>query len=162
MVFLMIPTPLAMIGFGFSEAVAGDVIRWHVVAMFAPSFFTGFLIKWLGTRPIAIAGIILLIIAAFIAFSGLSQSHFYISLILLGVGWNFGFIGATNMLANAVSPQDRAVVQGANDTVIALTSTIFAFAAGAIIAGFGWAVLSVAALGVLVIALGVVAWPAKA
>ena len=78
------------------------------------------------------------------------------------MGWNFGFIGATNMLANAVSPQDRAVVQGANDTVIALTSTIFAFAAGAIIAGFGWAVLSVAALGVLVIALGVVAWPAKA
>lgn len=146
MVFLMVPTPLAMIGCGFSEATAGDVIRWHVVAMFAPSFFTGFLIKRFGVQPIAIFGLALLMASAVGALSGLTAVHFYGSLVLLGIGWNFGFIAATTMLANAVSEDEKALVQGANDTVIALVSTICAFAAGAIIAGFGWAVLSWGAL----------------
>lgn len=156
MVFLMIPTPLAMIGSGFSEAMAGDVIRWHVVAMFAPSFFTGFLIKRFGARLISTTGLVLLIIAATAAAMGLSAMHFYGSLILLGLGWNFGFIGATTMLANAVSEQEKPVVQGINDTVIALVSTVFAFAAGAIIAGFGWAILAIVAVVGLVLALGIV------
>jgi MFS family permease len=142
MVFLMVPTPLAMIGSGFSEALAGDVIRWHVVAMFAPSFFTGFLIKKFGGKRIAFAGVALLILASLAAMSGLSAAHFYSSLILLGVGWNFGFIGATSILATAVPEADKALVQGANDTVIALVSTLCAFAAGALIAGVGWIVLS--------------------
>lgn len=161
MVFLMIPTPLAMVGCGFSEATSGDVIRWHVVAMFAPSFFTGFLIKRYGTQRIAIGGLVLLILSALVAFSGLSGVHFYASLILLGLGWNFGFIGATNMLANVVSEAEKPVVQGANDTVIALASTICAFAAGAIVAGYGWTVLAVVALIILVIALGAVLMPAR-
>ncbi|MFY0645951.1 MFS transporter [Sulfitobacter geojensis] len=161
MVFLMIPTPLAMVGCGFSEATSGDVIRWHVVAMFAPSFFTGFLIKRYGTRHIALGGLALLILSALVALSGLSGGHFYISLILLGLGWNFGFIGATNMLTRAVSEAERPVVQGANDTVIALASTICAFAAGAIVAGYGWTVLAVVALIVLVVALGALAMPAR-
>ncbi|GLQ25415.1 MFS transporter [Sulfitobacter pacificus] len=161
MVFLMIPTPLAMVGCGFSEATSGDVIRWHVVAMFAPSFFTGFLIKRYGTQRIAIGGLVLLILSALVALSGLSGVHFYASLILLGLGWNFGFIGATNMLANVVSEAEKPVVQGANDTVIALASTICAFAAGAIVAGYGWTVLAVVALIILVIALGAVLMPAR-
>lgn len=161
MVFLMIPTPLAMVGCGFSEATSGDVIRWHVVAMFAPSFFTGFLIKRYGTQHIAIGGLVLLILSALVALSGLSGAHFYASLILLGLGWNFGFIGATNMLANVVSEAEKPVVQGANDTVIALASTICAFAAGAIVAGYGWTVLAVVALIILVIALGAVLMPAR-
>jgi len=161
MVFLMIPTPLAMVGCGFSEATSGDVIRWHVVAMFAPSFFTGFLIKRYGTQRIAIGGLALLILSALVALSGLSGAHFYASLILLGLGWNFGFIGATNMLANVVSEAEKPVVQGANDTVIALASTICAFAAGAIVAGYGWTVLAVVALIILVIALGAVLMPAR-
>lgn len=161
MVFLMIPTPLAMVGCGFSEATSGDVIRWHVVAMFAPSFFTGFLIKRYGTQHIALGGLALLILSALVALSGLSGGHFYISLILLGLGWNFGFIGATNMLTRAVSEAERPVVQGANDTVIALASTICAFAAGAIVAGYGWTVLAVVALIVLVVALGALVIPAR-
>jgi MFS family permease len=152
MVFLMIPTPLAMVGCGFSEAVSGDVIRWHVVAMFAPSFFTGFLIKRYGTQRIALGGLGLLIASAIVALSGLSAGHFYGSLVLLGIGWNFGFIGATNMLANAVPEAEKAVVQGANDTVIALASTICAFAAGAIVAGYGWAILAVVTLVILGVA----------
>lgn len=151
MVFLMVPTPLAMIGCGFSEAVAGDVIRWHVVAMFAPSFFTGFLIKRFGMHPIALIGLALLIVSSIAAQSGLTSGHFYGSLVLLGIGWNFGFIGATTMLANSVSADERALVQGANDTVIALVSTLCAFAAGAIIAGFGWVVLAAVSLGLLVV-----------
>ncbi|MEH6737305.1 MAG: MFS transporter [Sulfitobacter sp.] len=153
MVFLMVPTPLAMIGCGFSEAVAGDVIRWHVVAMFAPSFFTGFLIKRFGSRRISTTGLVLLIMAAIAAAMGLTSVHFYGSLILLGVGWNFGFIGATTMLADAVPAEEKSVVQGVNDTVIAMVSTVCAFAAGMIIAGFGWAILAVVALVVLVLAL---------
>jgi len=156
MVFLMIPTPLAMIGCGFSEAISGDVIRWHVVAMFAPSFFTGFLIKRFGTRRIAMTGLILLIMAALVAASGLSSANFYGSLILLGVGWNFGFIGATTMLENVVSEDEKSVVQGVNDTIIALVSTLCAFAAGAIIAGFGWEILAFVAVVILVLTIGAV------
>lgn len=146
MVFLMVPTPLAMIGCGFSDAIAGDVIRWHVVAMFAPSFFTGFLIKRFGVQPIAAIGLAMLIIASIAALSGLTATHFYGSLILLGIGWNFGFIGATTMLANAVPAEEKALVQGANDTLIGLVSTLCAFAAGAIIAGLGWILLATASL----------------
>ena len=153
MVLMMAPTPLAMIGHGFNEAVAGDVIRWHVVAMFAPSFFTGFLIQKFGSRRVASLGLLLLITSAIIAASGLASPHFYGSLVLLGVGWNFGFIGATNMLTYAVSPEERSLVQGVNDTIIALASTVFAFAAGAIVASYSWTILCMAAIPVVLLAL---------
>ena len=155
MVFLMVPTPLAMIGSGFSETVAGFVIRWHVVAMFAPSFFTGFLIKRFGVKPIAIIGLIFLISASIIALGGLTSVHFYGSLVVLGIGWNFGFIAATIMLTNCVSDDEKSIVQGANDAVIALVSTLCAFAAGAIIAGFGWAVLAATSLLLLLLAFAI-------
>jgi MFS family permease len=149
MVFMMAPTPLAMVGCGFSEAIAGDVIRWHVVAMFAPSFFTGFIIRQFGTVPVIKTGLLLLVISAVVAASGTSGFHFYISLIVLGVGWNFGFIGATAMLTERVAAQDRSVVQGLNDTIIALASTICAFVAGAVLTGPGWTFLALASLPVL-------------
>ncbi|MEM1078873.1 MAG: MFS transporter [Pseudomonadota bacterium] len=149
MVLLMAPTPLAMTGHGHSEVLASDVVRWHVVAMFAPSFFTGFLIKRLGTVPIISTGLGLLIGSALLAASGVSLHHFYAALIVLGMGWNFAFIGATDMLAGAVAPAERAAVQGANDTLIALASTICVFLSGAIVTGLGWAVLALSALPVL-------------
>jgi len=155
MMFMMIPTPLAMLGCGFTEAVAGDVIRWHVVAMFAPSFVTGFLIKWFGKERIAVAGLVILAIAAVGAAAGLSSAHFYGSLILLGVGWNFGFIGATSMLATAVTDGEKAAVQGLNDTLIALVSTICAFAAGLVVTGFGWAVVAIVSLLIVLPAIAV-------
>ncbi|MEQ6202626.1 MFS transporter [Sulfitobacter sp. HNIBRBA2951] len=153
MVFLMVPTPFAMIGCGFTEAASGDVIRWHVVAMFAPSFFTGFLIKRFGGQRIAFGGVGLLVLASLPAMTGLSISHFYGALVLLGVGWNFGFIGATAILATAVPEAEKAMVQGANDTVIALVSTLCAFASGALVAGLGWIVLAGVSATLLVIAL---------
>lgn len=155
MMFMMVPTTLAMIECGFSEPVAGDVIRWHFVAMFAPSFATGFLIKRFGATPIVTLGLLLLALAAVIGASGLSAGQFYGALIFLGVGWNFSFIGATTMLTEAVNDADKSVVQGVNDTVIALVSTICAFASGAMIAGFGWIVLSVVTLAIVTLSFGV-------
>ena len=152
MVFLMVPTPLAMRDCGFTESVAGDVIRWHVVAMFAPSFVTGFLIKRFGVRPIATIGLVLMAAASIAALSGLSSVHFYGALIALGIGWNFGFVSATAMLSTSVAEDEKPLVQGANDTLIALVSTVCAFAAGAIVAGFGWAVLAAVSLGLLGVA----------
>lgn len=158
MIFLMIPTPLAMIGCGFSEDAAGDVIRWHIVAMFAPSFFTGFLIQRFGDQKIAIVGLVMIIVSAIAAAAGLSAAHFYGSLIILGLGWNFGFIGATTMLAAAVSEEEKAAVQGVNDTMIALVSTVCAFAAGLVISGLGWAILAAISIGIVIFALGALAW----
>jgi len=116
MMFMMVPTTLVMIGCGFSEAVAGDVIRWHFIAMFAPSFITGFLIKRFGTRPIVSIGLFFLALAAVTGASGLAAEQFYGSLILLGLGWNFSFIGATTMLTETVPDEDKSVAQGVNDT----------------------------------------------
>jgi MFS family permease len=153
MMLLMAPTPLAMTGAGHSEALASDVVRWHVVAMFAPSFFTGFIIKRFGTVPVVVTGLVLLAVSALMAAAGMSAHHFYGALIVLGIGWNFGFIGATNMIASAVLPEERAVVQGANDTLIALAATLCVFASGAIVVEFGWTILSLASLPVLAVAL---------
>jgi predicted MFS family arabinose efflux permease len=155
MMFMMVPTTLAMIGSGFSEAVAGDVIRWHFVAMFAPSFFTGFLIKRYGTTPIVTIGLVFLTFAALTGASGHTAGHFYGTLIFLGVGWNFSFIGATTMLTEAVCDADKSVAQGVNDTLIALVSTICAFASGAVIAGFGWVALSTVTLAFVLLSFGV-------
>jgi MFS family permease len=154
MMFLMIPTPLAMIGHGFGEDHASDVIRWHIVAMFAPSFFTGFLIQRFGAQTIAVTGLAMLIASGLAAAAGLSAAHFYGALILLGLGWNFGFIGGTSMLASAVTEAEKAAVQGVNDTMIALVSTICAFAAGFVISGLGWAFLAVLSIGLVVLAIG--------
>ena len=154
MVFLMIPTPIAMVECGFTDATAGDVIRWHIVAMFAPSFFTGFLIKRFGAQAIATIGLFVIIASALAASSGITTFHFYGALIGLGLGWNFGFIGATSMLDAATSEEEKAVVQGANDTIIALVSTLCAFAAGLVISGLGWAILALMAGGLVMAALG--------
>lgn len=153
MVFLMIPTPIAMVDCGFSEDTASDVVRWHIVAMFAPSFFTGFLIKRFGAQNIAMYGLVMIIAAAVAAALGLSAMNFYGSLIVLGIGWNFGFIGATTMLDAAVSEAEKAAVQGANDTIIALVSTLCAFIAGVVVSSLGWAVLALISGGVVVLTL---------
>tara|TARA_E500000305_G_scaffold3267_1_gene3086 strand:- start:620 stop:1789 length:1170 start_codon:yes stop_codon:yes gene_type:complete len=155
MMFMMVPTTLAMIDCGFSEGIAGDVIRWHVVAMFAPSFFTGFLIKRFGATPVVTVGLLLLAMASTMGVTGLSAVNFYGALILLGAGWNFSFIGATDMLAEAASDGEKSVVQGVNDTMIALVSTIGAFASGAVIAGLGWIILSVITLAFVLLSFAV-------
>ncbi|QBF31412.1 MFS transporter [Thalassococcus sp. S3] len=153
MVFLMIPTPIAMVSCGFGDAEASDVIRWHIVAMFAPSFFTGFLIKRFGAETIATVGLATIIASAIGAALGITAMHFYGALIVLGIGWNFAFIAATTMLDAAVTSEERAVVQGINDTLVALVSTVSAFSAGFAFAYFGWTVLALMSAGLVAVAL---------
>lgn len=138
MVLLMTPTPLAMIGCGFVEDQAADVIRWHVVAMFAPGFFTGSLIKRFGAERVAITGLTLILFSALVALSGLELMNFYAALVVLGVGWNFGFVSGTYMLQSALSTQDAPLIQGANDTILAISAAAASLLSGALYAGIGW------------------------
>ena len=154
MVLLMAPTPLAMVGCGFTDVQAGDVIRWHVIAMFAPSFFTGSLISRFGSGKIISCGLVLLCLSAGMAMAGIELENFYLALILLGLGWNFGFIGATNMLNENLSAGERSAVQGVNDTLIALVSTLASFGSGVLISSFSWTAVAATVLPLVLIAFG--------
>ncbi len=153
MMLVMTPTPLAMIGHDFHADQASDVIRWHVVAMFAPSFVTGFLIKRFGVIRIIGLGLICLALAAGIAMADITLMHFYGSLVLLGIGWNFGFIGSTSLLNSTLKPQERGAIQGVNETLVAGISAFASFSSGAIIAGLGWFNLAAVSLVFVAIAL---------
>ena len=149
MIFLMIPTPLAMVGCGLGEDQAADVIRWHVVAMFAPGLITGKLIQKYGSTQIAISGLILLLIAAMIPLTGKTPFQFYAALIALGVGWNFGFVGGTYMLQTALRPEERPLIQGINDMILAICAALASLASGVIFAVHGWAILATVAVGLV-------------
>jgi len=138
MTLTMTSTPLAMIACGFLTPDAADVVKWHVVAMFAPSFFTGSIIARIGARPVIAIGLLLLLGCTGVALSGIELSDFYIALILLGVGWNFGYIGATSLLAAHNRPADRAKVQGVNDFLIMATLSAAALSSGKLMAVGGW------------------------
>ena len=114
----MTGAPLAMVGCGFSTDEATLGISWHVMAMFAPSFFTGRLIDRFGAERIVATGLLLLIGCAVVALSGIALWQFWTALILLGLGWNFGFIGATAMVADTYRPSEKAKVQGFHDFVL--------------------------------------------
>ena len=149
MILLMTPTPIAMVNVGFLEEHAADVIRWHVVAMFAPGFFSGHLINRFGDRLIAIAGLGLLLASAVVALLGLNVGNFYGSLVLLGIGWNFGFVSGTHMLQASLNKQNQAQIQGVNDTLLAVASSLASLLSGILYSGFGWIGLAVVTVPVL-------------
>lgn len=153
MVILMIPTPLAMEAYGHEEHHSANVIRWHVVAMFAPGFFTGSLITRFGSMRIISAGFVLLLSAGLVALQGTELVYFYVSLILLGIGWNFGFIGGTYLLQSSLAENERPLVQGVNDTILAIASSLASLSSGVLYAGFGWPILAAATLVTLTLAL---------
>lgn len=115
---VMTSAPLAVVGCGFQTSDAANIVSGHVLAMFAPSFFTGHLIARFGATRIVMAGLMILAIAGAVALSGVELTHFYLALFLLGLGWNFGYIGATTMLTRAYRPEERESVQGLNDALI--------------------------------------------
>ena len=156
MVLLMVPTPLAMIDSGYFSVDASDVIRWHVVAMFAPGLVTGLLIRRWGAMPVIGTGMCLLVLAAVVALAGLELAYFYISLILLGVGWNFGFIGGTHLLQQSITENERGSVQGINDTILAACGSFASIAAGVLYVGVGWQLVSYVAIALLVLSTFVV------
>lgn len=158
MSMVMTATPLAMIACGFVTDDAAGVVQVHVLAMFLPSFFTGHLIARFGAPVIVATGLGCLLCAALVALSGIEIVHFTGALILLGLGWNFGFIGATSMLAAAHTPEERGRVQGMNDFLVMGLVTAASFSAGALLAGIGWEAVNLAVLPFLTIAAGALIW----
>lgn len=138
MAFLMTAAPMAMVGCGHSVGEAAMGIQWHVLAMFVPSFFTGKLIARFGKRPITALGLIMIGAAGALALMGLDIFHFWGSLILLGVGWNFGFIGATALLTECYRPSERAKVQALNDFLVFGTVAVASFGSGQLLHSAGW------------------------
>ena len=127
---VMTSTPLAVVGCGYDKGVAADIVSAHVLAMFAPSFFTGHLIARFGAERIVALGLAILAAAGAVAITGVELENCFIALILLGIGWNFGFIGATAMLASAHAPEERGRVQGMNDMIVFGCVTLASFASG--------------------------------
>lgn len=129
---VMTSTPLAVVGCGYSQSNAADIVMMHVLGMFIPSFFTGHLIARYGAPRIVSIGLIILGGAGISNIVGVELVNFYIGLILLGIGWNFGFIGATTMLALAHEPNERGSVQGMNDFFVFGFVTIASLASGSL------------------------------
>ena len=161
MALLMTPTALAMVGCGFAEDQAADVIKWHVIAMFAPGFFTGVLIQSIGVMLIISAGKVALAAAAIFAVAGLALWQFYLSLILTGFGWSFGYIGSTSLLQSMLTPAERPLAQGANDTLIALSSSVASPVSGVLYFSIGWAALAASVLPLVVLTLLFLAWHSR-
>lgn len=142
MSFVMTGAPLAMVGCGLSTDDATLGISWHVMAMFAPSFFTGSLIHRFGAERIVAIGLVLLIGCALVALSGLALWQFWTALILLGLGWNFGFIGATAMVADSYRPSEKGKVQGFHDFVLFGSVAFASLMSGAVYNAWGWEMLN--------------------
>jgi MFS family permease len=153
MLLVMTATPLAMQICGQPIAAAATVIQWHVLGMFAPSFFTGNLIRRFGVLTIMASGVVLLLGHVAIALSGIAYLNFLSGLILLGLGWNFLFVGGTTLLTDAYRPAERAKVQAAHDFLMSIAVSIATFSSGSLLNAFGWRAVNLAVLPLLAIAL---------
>jgi predicted MFS family arabinose efflux permease len=142
MSFVMTGAPLAMVGCGFSPDQAAIGISWHVMAMFGPSFFTGALISRFGKETIVATGLVLLIACAIVALSGIQLWQFWTALILLGLGWNFAFIGATAMVAGTYRNSEKGKVQGLHDFILFGSVAFGSLASGAVYNAWGWDMLN--------------------
>ncbi len=161
---VMTSTPLAVVGCGFGVADASNVVSLHVLAMFAPSFFTGHLIVRFGVEKIIGVGLVILAIGGAVALQGVALGNFFIALFLLGVGWNFGFIGATTLLASAHAPHERGRVQGMNDAIVFGCVTFASLASGGLMncsggdVVAGWNAVNLAMAPFLMLAGGSLIW----
>lgn len=146
---LMAATPLAMQMCSHPYGAAMLVIEWHIIAMFAPAFGTGWLIVRLGTLPVMFAGLLLNVLAILTAISSITVTAFWLSMVMVGVGWCFLFVGGTTLLTEAYAPAEKAKTQGVNDLLIYLTMASTSLTSGAILYGFGWNTLNLTALPLL-------------
>ncbi|MFL6579874.1 MAG: MFS transporter [Burkholderiales bacterium] len=155
---LMAATPLAMKMCSHSYGAAMLVIEWHIIAMFAPAFGTGWLIVRLGTLPVMFLGVLLKLVAIAIAVSSNAVAAFWLSMVLIGVGWCFLFVGGTTLLTEACAPAEKAKTQGINDMLIYVTMASTSLTSGAILYGFGWNTLNYTALPLLCITAIAIVW----
>jgi MFS family permease len=161
---VMTSSPLAVVGCGFETSDAADVVTAHVLAMYIPSFFTGHLIARFGVEKIIGLGLIILAAAGAMALTGFELENFFAALVLLGIGWNFGFIGATSMLAGAHAPHERGRMQGLNDLLVFGGVTMASLSSGGLMncsggsIHEGWAAVNMAMVPFLVLAGGALIW----
>jgi MFS family permease len=161
---VMTSSPLAVVGCGFDTGNAADVVTAHVLAMYAPSFFTGHIIARFGVERVIALGLTILAAAGAVAMAGVELENFFVALILLGIGWNFGFIGATTMLTTAQRPEERGRLQGLNDLVVFGGVTMASFSSGGLMncsggsVQQGWQLVNMAMLPFLVLAGGALIW----
>ena len=156
MMLVMTATPLAMLGHGHTLGLASLVISWHVLAMFAPSFFSGLLITWLGVRTMLGTGTFVMIASTIVAISDTTGMHFAIALTMNGLAWNFLYVGGSSLLAGIDDAAERAVAQGANEFTTFGVTAVATFASGALYTGVGWSALNgvgIVATGLLALAL---------
>jgi predicted MFS family arabinose efflux permease len=162
---VMTSAPLAMVDCNHSVTDAMLGLQWHVLGMFAPSFFTGTLIARYGVERIVALGFALIVIAATVAIAGIGLWNFWIALIFLGIGWNFSFIGATTMVTQCHREGERNKVQAFNDFMVFGAVAVASFSSGKLLASVGWTVVNEVMLPV-VLAAGVLmlwtAWRARA
>jgi len=153
MLLVMTATPVAMVGHGHGVGDAVQVIQWHVLGMFAPSFFTGALIARFGAPRVMAVGLALLGGHVAIALTGTELPHFLTGLVLLGVGWNFAFVGGTALLTSAYREGEQAKAQAINDFVVFGTVAAASLSSGWLYHQFGWQALNLVALPFLAVAL---------
>jgi MFS family permease len=157
MILVMTATPLAMRHDGFELTHAASIMQWHVLGMFAPSFFTGHLIARFGLPNVLLAGSAVLAGSVAVAVSGQTMAHFWVALILLGVGWNFLFVGGSALLATTHTPAERGKVQGINELVIFTAVAVGSLLAGVLLHTAGWVGLNLLMLP-LIAATGLTTW----
>ncbi len=150
--FLMTSAPLAMRLCGLAQSDSNLAIQWHVIAMYGPSFFTGRLIARFGAGRVVMAGMALLACAALTGLGGLDVGHFWGALILLGVGWNFGFIGASALVLECHRPEERTRVQSFNDFLVFGAMVVGSFASGGLLTNYGWPVVCLVTLPLVLVA----------
>lgn len=158
MTFVMTGAPLAMvIGCGFPTEMATLGIQWHVLAMFGPSFVTGTLITRFGAEKVVGAGLVVMMACAVVAHLGIELWNFWGALVLLGIGWNFGFIGSTAIVASSYRPQEADKVQGFHDIVLFGTVALSSFSSGKVFVTWGWSFINMVIWPVAVICLLLIA-----
>ena len=142
MSFIMTATPLQIVNVcKLGDSASATVIQWHVIAMFAPSFFTGSVINFLGNRKVMIIGVILYIISICVGVMGKTIEYFWISLFLCGLGWNFLYVGGSDIIAKSSLPEERAKVQGVTDFIIFIFVASGSFLAGILHNNLGWEIM---------------------
>ena len=155
---LMTATPLAMGFCGHPYDAAASVIAAHVVAMFAPSFFTGSLIRRFGVLNVILAGAAIMVACVVVAVSGERVTNFWWALVLLGLGWNFMYVGGTTLLTEAYRPSEKAKAQGLNEILVFTAQAVSSLLAGVLVNAAGWQVLNYASVPMIALAGGAALW----
>ena len=155
---LMTATPLAMDFCSHPFSAAALVIEWHVVAMYAPGFVTGSLIRRFGMLKVIVAGVALMTACVAVALSGVAIWQFWTALVLLGIGWNFMYTGGTTLLTEAYTPAEKAKTQGLNDAIIFAVMAVSSFSSGALVSAAGWSAMNAGALPFLAVVAIAASW----